>query len=315
MAEIYVYRSVNSTGARDLARALNGRRVKEVPVLRRGDFVVCWGSRVGHLPAGVRALNNVPLQNKYEDALQLRRAGVPTIEVALQRPQNRVQPARVEQPAPQRVGGNVRNLHQRALELANEFVENEAPNFELPVYRRGVEEIHDALGNLRNALGNRVQAPAPRVVAPQPPVVNAEWIGRTFNHVGGKDLLNPTPRPNYFVKKEDIVDEYRIHSFNGQSIRAGRKVHRDDFRGRIHPWVRSWDGGWRMAYEGVRGTPQLRDLAHQAVRALGLDFGAVDIGILRDGRAIVLEVNRAPGIEGGTVERYRDAVNRAIGRA
>ena len=53
----------------------------------------------------------------------------------------------------------------------------------------------------------------------------------------------------------------------------------------------------------------LRDISRDAVTALGLEFGAVDI-IYNDKskKLFVLEVNTAPGIEGATVTKYKDAI-------
>ena len=44
-------------------------------------------------------------------------------------------------------------------------------------------------------------------------------------------------------------------------------------------------------------------LGVEAAKALGLDFGAVDI-IEKNGRYYVLEVNTAPRLEGYSIERY-----------
>lgn len=132
------------------------------------------------------------------------------------------------------------------------------------------------------------------------------WLGRSTHHIGGNDLLRPIANPAFWVKRENIEEEFRVHSFLGRSIRAGRKIPRDGMD--PHEWIRSWDGGWRIAYLPGSVGPAHRDLAHRAVKALGLDFGAVDIGRKKGGDLIVLEVNRAPGIEGGTVERYADAI-------
>ena len=56
----------------------------------------------------------------------------------------------------------------------------------------------------------------------------------------------------------------------------------------------------------------LRPLAHQAVEALGYDFGAVDILDLGDGgddRYVVLEVNSAPSLRSEhTQDRYLNAI-------
>jgi glutathione synthase/RimK-type ligase-like ATP-grasp enzyme len=77
-----------------------------------------------------------------------------------------------------------------------------------------------------------------------------------------------------------------------------------------HPLIRSWDNGWKISYTGV--TQDVRDIAHSAVAALELDFGAVDIGRTRSGDVIVLEVNRAPGVEGSTLDAYVKAIQRWV---
>lgn len=134
-------------------------------------------------------------------------------------------------------------------------------------------------------------------------------------HSGGSDLLTPPEKPEFWVEKLPFVSEYRIHSFAGKSIRAGVKVPREGFRevperqfrpgaGLVHPWIRSFDAGWRVQYDGFRSDKKMRVLAHAAVKTLGLTFGAVDIGKLSNGTYLVLEVNTAPGLEGGTLTAY-----------
>ena len=155
-------------------------------------------------------------------------------------------------------------------------------------------------------------------------IVSMGYIPRLNNHVGGDDLLVKLKRCDYFVQKLDIVKEFRIHSFDGRSIRAGEKHPREGFTpvataaewkpnaGLVHPWVRSFDGGWRIVYDGFQSTAPMRTLAHNAVKALGLTFGAVDIGQLSNNKLVVLEVNSAPGIEGGTLAAYVRAFQRMI---
>jgi len=147
-------------------------------------------------------------------------------------------------------------------------------------------------------------------------------LGRSNFHVGGSDLLSKDDHSDYYVYKEIFENEYCIHSFAGKSIRAGIKVIRDGFTltdeanwrpdaNLAHPWIKSFDGGWRVRYDGFASTSRLRKLAKDAVSALGLTFGAVDIGERRvDGRLLVLEVNRAPGIEGGSTASYVRAINK-----
>jgi glutathione synthase/RimK-type ligase-like ATP-grasp enzyme len=42
------------------------------------------------------------------------------------------------------------------------------------------------------------------------------------------------------------------------------------------------------------------------VSALGLDFGAVDVALRKDGVPVVWEVNKAPGLEGGSLKKYAE---------
>jgi hypothetical protein len=133
------------------------------------------------------------------------------------------------------------------------------------------------------------------------------WLGRTLGHQEGKDLLNAGVRADYWTKKENFVKEFRVHSFRGKSIRAGVKIHREGFQD-PHPWVRSYDAGWRISYDGTSIKQKHRDIAHQAVKAMGLDFAAVDLGEREDGTVVVLEINRAPGLEGKTVPIYANAI-------
>lgn len=156
---------------------------------------------------------------------------------------------------------------------------------------------------------------------------NAGYIGRSVHHQGGLDLLNGIKVPDYMVMKENFTAEYRIHSFDGRSIRAGIKQVRDEFTpvadekdwrpnsNLAHPWIRSFDGGWRINYDGFKSKSAQRNLAHAAVKALGLTFGAVDIGLVADGGGLkVLEVNSAPGSDPNTTAAYVRSIQRLINK-
>lgn len=129
--------------------------------------------------------------------------------------------------------------------------------------------------------------------------------------------------PEYDIIQERFTAEYRIHSFDKRSIRAGVKVIRDGFRiceendwrpdsGLAHPWIKSFVGGWRVNYDGFKSSPELRRIAHKAVSAVELTFGAVDVGMRSDGSLKVLEVDRAPRVEGITVQSYARAITRWV---
>jgi hypothetical protein len=303
---LYVYRRAISDSAAALAEALGGRRWrdKQTPLsvkARAGDRVICWGDPFSK--EGVLTLNNVTVRSKFTDAEVLRQAGVSTVQVS------RTRPVAVSIPAgPDPAVA----LWEQLSEVTEDFIEDELSDsaaIRLAPRIRGVQEIRDIAQRLATAL----ESPAPVATETR---VDGEWLGRSSSHVGGDDLLAGTGA-DYFSKKEAFVTEYRIHSFLNRSIRAGKKVHRTDDEwvrsGRTpHAWIRSWDGGWRILYDGVSVKQAHRDLAHSAVRALGLDFGAVDIGERADGTLVVLEVNRAPGLQGGTVTQYATAIQNWI---
>lgn len=100
--------------------------------------------------------------------------------------------------------------------------------------------------------------------------------------------------------------EYRIHVLNRQVIDAVQK--KKDREGVEETLIRSHDNGWVFCRQGVVIPKAVNDVALQAISALNLSFGAVDIAYReKENQAFVLEVNTAPGIEGVTVQRYVDA--------
>lgn len=125
----------------------------------------------------------------------------------------------------------------------------------------------------------------------------------------GDDELPTAPLYVEYVPKKE---EYRVHVFNGEVIDVQRKMRKRDVPdGQVNWQVRNLSGGFVYGREGVALREEAQHLAVDAVLALGLDFGAVDI-IYNERRDAyyVLEVNTAPGLTGTTLERYVDAVRR-----
>lgn len=111
----------------------------------------------------------------------------------------------------------------------------------------------------------------------------------------------------YFKRR----DEYRIHVFNGQVIDAVQKRRRNGVDADNR--VRSYGNGWIFARNDVEVPEAVNAAAIQAVLALGLDFGAADVGWnAHHSRAAVFEVNTAPGIEGTTLDRYVEQLARYV---
>lgn len=121
-----------------------------------------------------------------------------------------------------------------------------------------------------------------------------------------KPKVPAAPLYTAYVKK---ADEYRVHVVRGEVIDVQQKRKRNgvdnsevDFR------VRNACNGWVFCRGDVSCPRVVLDGAVRAVGALGLDFGAVDIGYNRKKEAAyVYEVNTAPGLEGHTLDAYYDA--------
>ena len=223
-----------------------------------------------------------PSEGAVRLAAALREAGVPAKKVRFIRPRN------VHDDNPIICWGDV-------------FLGIPEQEFPATLNNRGAAPIPNKLDEIY-AL-QRAAVPTVAAIIGRP---EQGYLGRSFFHHGGSDLLNPPARPNYWVRKEEIAREYRLHIFKGQSIRAGRKVAEEG----AHPWIRSLAAGWTIHYDGHGVRAKHRDVAKAAVAALGLDFGAVDVAERPDGSVFVLEVNRAPGLEGQTVVAYQQAVMR-----
>ena len=110
-----------------------------------------------------------------------------------------------------------------------------------------------------------------------------------------------------YVKKQD---EYRVHVVNNQSIIIQRKARRRETPDDQVNWqVRNLDGGFVFVLCDPNDVPPcVVQQACDAVRALGLDFGAADVIYnQRSNTAYVLEVNCAPGLEERTAQAYAAA--------
>lgn len=141
-----------------------------------------------------------------------------------------------------------------------------------------------------------------------------DWLPRKNHHQQGFDLTNHRLREgripaDFYVKKETFTDEYRIHVFrtprdNMRVVRVARKVPNGLHP---HPWIRCHRLGWKLSYVGG-ATESAKEVARNSLRALHLDFGAVDVGIRPDASPCVLEVNTCPGLDSGTLQYYVDNI-------
>lgn len=184
-------------------------------------------------------------------------------------------------------------------------------------------------------------------------------VGRTNYHQGGKGFWLCLTKSQvksaidegaqYFQNYIDIVDEYRIHVFDGKTICAQKKVKRTDVEeayvtqhaekigniadknkkkldkatldyalGRlakehsnVDMIVRSNRRGWKFSHVKKFDTG-MEKLAINALKAVGLNFGAVDCCIDEAGRPWIIEINSGPGLDGTTFKAYADEFKRVI---
>lgn len=145
-------------------------------------------------------------------------------------------------------------------------------------------------------------------------------------HSGAGIVIASTPgelveAPLYvrYVKKKD---EYRVHLgfteydvFEPEptkvitTISVQRKARRTSHE---NPnWqIRNYRNGFVYVRGDVNPPEAVLDAARKAFEATNLDFGAVDvIWNEHEGKAYVLEINTAPGLEGQTVNDYKNFFN------
>jgi glutathione synthase/RimK-type ligase-like ATP-grasp enzyme len=152
---------------------------------------------------------------------------------------------------------------------------------------------------------------------------NISWEGKTVvrhvlnGHSGeGIEIFEPNtelPDAPLYVEYIPKQDEYRVHVV-GTSIIACQRKARDRDVENPNWQVRNHANGFVFVREGFTCPESVSQLAVQAVQALGLDFGAVDIIYNQKRQAgYVLEVNCAPGLEGRTIDDYVEAFRNLIG--
>ena len=111
-----------------------------------------------------------------------------------------------------------------------------------------------------------------------------------------------------YVKYKKKRKEFRIHVCNEEVIDVQEKRKRRGFSS-VDTFIRNHANGWVFCRDGVELPPGAADLSIAAVRALGLDFGAVDlIWNSLENRSYLLEVNTAPGLEGSTLDLYSNSL-------
>lgn len=155
--------------------------------------------------------------------------------------------------------------------------------------------------------------------------VAEEWLNDDKPIICRTLLTSNSGKGAYYVEKvEDIPEgtkiftkyfprknEYRIHVFNGQVILSQEKRKR---KGTTPNYKIRNHGDWVFCIKDVHPPLPVITNSIKAVKALGLTFGAVDIGWNdTKQKAAVFEINTAPGISPSTAKIYAEAIRQYVG--
>jgi hypothetical protein len=139
-------------------------------------------------------------------------------------------------------------------------------------------------------------------------------LGRKLHHTQGKDIIfGVGHNRDYFTQLVPKHNEFRVWVFRGKHLATYEK--KLDYPGKYGKRGRSkevwnWHNGFAFHFvQPEQVQDKLKTLAINAVAALDLDFGAVDILLGADRRYYVLEVNTAPGTQGAARQGITSLVN------
>lgn len=117
-----------------------------------------------------------------------------------------------------------------------------------------------------------------------------------------------------YTKYERKRNEYRVHVMNGEVFYYNVKRKKEHMPAGAEELIRSGANGWFLAELDTPPTNRrIGEACVAAVRALGLDFGGVDIGEAEDGSVRVYEVNTAPELGPNTTAAYLRAFKKHYG--
>lgn len=130
-----------------------------------------------------------------------------------------------------------------------------------------------------------------------------------------KLLISLNQQDHWYLEEYfNATSEYRIHAspWTGE-IFSVKKIFKPELKD-TGEWIKSFDKCIFLEdFKRPVKFPEMIEESIKAVAAMGLDFGAVDIGFNNDTKEYsVFECNTAPGMLEKTVEAYKVALNQII---
>lgn len=119
---------------------------------------------------------------------------------------------------------------------------------------------------------------------------------------------NFTTRKGYFEESQIADREFRVHVMDGEAFYVDEKRPRERGHESV---VKNMANGYKFRRPLREYPPEVITESVKAVTALGLDFGAADVGVNSDG-VWIYEVNTAPSLRTKTRKLYQKALVRLI---
>jgi Glutathione synthase/Ribosomal protein S6 modification enzyme (glutaminyl transferase) len=147
-------------------------------------------------------------------------------------------------------------------------------------------------------------------------------LGRASEHSQGSDInlilqerdLQLTDN-SFYVDYIPTAMEYRVQVFRDDIIKVHEKRLETEAAnaGNYTPHIRNHQKQWVFCNPRTAVPNDVTDYSRQAVDALGLDFGAVDVIEDEHGNIYVLEVNTAPTLGENNLRRYGEILQEKLG--
>lgn len=196
---------------------------------------------------------------------------------------------------------------------------------------QGIEILNDPffLSDITNKL-SFFQA-MPREIVPEwtdDPGIASVWLieGHTVvcrhnltGHSGqGIELVSDPsetiPNVPLYTKYFKKTEEYRVHVFRSEVIDVQQKKRRLDVPDGDVDWkIRNLKGGFIYARNEIEVPEIVTSVALRSFEFLNLDFAAFDVCFNKySGKAVTLEANSAPGVQGSTLDAYVNSFKKVI---